>query len=321
MSSGRPRVWTQSLSSGSSRTLCHVCSLVNGTYQTKIWKDRTIKTNEITSKINLISNVILRRLIQIGKLNAISIAYLQQSFALAMETCSVEQPVLTTGSWGSRTTTKKSSTMNSKAKANFYAWNFCRSKPAVCRRYFEISVVRSQRFVSLWGDIFIFLVGVALQALLSDVRSSHHLKGFFFPVKRGKLEEILTSKENKFKPQETSTSAIEHRLPQWQANAFLPNPPFTTSWRSFSNFNKIICMKCSTSTQVITSSPLSRSQSVITLMAGKSFWLAMAFSKLDSTQSRSISALEATEDSSEIINDNNNYNNKENQCNLQHSLS
>lgn len=111
--------------------------------------------------------------------NAISIAYLQQSFALAMETCSVEQPVLTTGSWGSRTTTKKSSTMNSKAKANFYAWNFCRSKPAVCRRYFEISVVRSQRFVSLWGDIFIFLVGVALQALLSDVRSSYHLKGFF----------------------------------------------------------------------------------------------------------------------------------------------
>lgn len=179
MSSGRPRVWTQSLSSGSSRTLCHVCSLVNGTYQTKIWKDRTIKTNEITSKINLISNVILRRLIQIGKLNAISIAYLQQSFALAMETCSVEQPVLTTGSWGSKTTTKKSSTMNSKAKANFYAWNFCRSKPAVCRRYFEIFVVRSQRFVSLWGDIFIFLVGVALQALLSDVRSSHHLKGFF----------------------------------------------------------------------------------------------------------------------------------------------
>ena len=102
---------------------------------------------------------------------------------------------------------------------------------------------------------------------------------------------------------------------------FSPQPPSTKSWRSFSNFNKIICMKCSTSTQVITSSPLSRSQSVITLMAGKSFWLAMAFSKLDSTQSRSISALEATEDSSEIINNNYNYNNKENHCNLQHSLS
>ena len=45
---------------------------------------------------------IIRGLIQIGKFNAINIAYLQQSFGLAMETCSVEEPVLTRGRWGSR---------------------------------------------------------------------------------------------------------------------------------------------------------------------------------------------------------------------------
>ena len=57
-------------------------------------------------------------------------------------------------------------------------------------------------------------------------------------------------------------------------------------------------LKCiHTSTQVITSSPFSRSQSVNTLMAGSSFWPAMAFSKLDSTQSRRISVLEAMDDS------------------------
>ena len=52
-----------------------------------------------------------------------------------------------------------------------------------------------------------------------------------------------------------------------------------------------------TSTQLVTSSAFNRSQSVNTLIAGSSFWPAMAFSRLDSTQSRSISALDATDDS------------------------
>ena len=52
-----------------------------------------------------------------------------------------------------------------------------------------------------------------------------------------------------------------------------------------------------TSTQLVTSSAFNRSQSVNTLIAGISFWPATAFSRLDSTQSRSISVLDATDDS------------------------
>ena len=79
----------------------------------------------------------------------------------------------------------------------------------------------------------------------------------------------------------------------------------------FNNFHKLILIRWSwaigslydfkplwhTSTQVITRSPFSRSQSVNTLMAGSSFWPVMAFSKLDSTQSRRISVLDAMDDS------------------------